>query len=172
MSFAVNKKINISLFQSLIWASDTSGNNGLQLELLNPIIFMNALNFNMGSPANSLMGLNMRYNFLKQYSVYGQFVLDDFNLGALKNEPGFFQQKYGFQLGLKAFDAFGVKNLYLQTELNRVRPYVYGHRTLKINNAHYNEALAHSPLPFSVPFASLPSLSSRGKPPKKIVRKF
>ena len=37
----------------------------------------------------------------------------------------------------------------------------------------YNEALAHSPLllPFSVPFASLPSLSSRCKHPKKNVDK-
>src|SRR4051795_1355569 len=31
----------------------------------------------------------------------------------------------------------------------------------------YNEALAHSPLPFFVPFASLPSLSSRCMHPKK-----
>ena len=104
---------------------------------------MNSLNFNSGSPANSLMGMNLRYNFLKNYNAYGQFVLDDFNLSALKTKSGFFQQKYGFQLGLKAFDAFGVKNLFLQTELNTVRPYTYGHRTLKISNTHFNEALAH-----------------------------
>ena len=141
LSYAVNRRLNISLFQSLIWAPDPDA--GVQLEYLNPLIFMNALNFNMGSPANSLMGLNLRYNFLKKYSAYGQFVLDDFNLKALREEPGFFQQKYGFQLGLKAFDAFGVKDLFFQAELNRVRPYVYGHRTLKISNTHFNEALAH-----------------------------
>lgn len=143
LSFAANPKLNISLFQSLIWAPDTAGKGGIQLEYLNPLIFMNSLNFNIGSPANSMMGLNLRYNLFKRYSAYGQFILDDFNLSALKTAPGFFQQKYGFQLGLKAFDLFGIKNLYLQTELNRVRPYVYGHRTLKINNSHFNEPLAH-----------------------------
>ena len=141
LSYALNPRLNISLFQSLIWAPDPDA--GVQLEYLNPLIFMNALNFNMGSPANSLMGLNMRYNFLKKYSAYGQFVLDDFNLKAMGGGKGFFQQKYGFQLGLKAFDALGLKNLFLQAELNRVRPYVYGHRTLKISNTHFNEALAH-----------------------------
>ena len=141
LSYAVNPRLNISLFQSLIWAPDPDA--GMQLEYLNPVIFMNALNFNMGSPANSLMGLNMRYNFRKKYSAYGQFVLDDFNLKALGEGRGFFQQKYGFQLGLKAFDAFGIRNLFLQTELNQVRPYMYGHRTLKISNTHFNEALAH-----------------------------
>ncbi len=143
LSYAVNKKLNISLFQSLIWAPDSTGNSSFQLEYLNPIIYMNSFNFNNGSPANSLMGLNIRYNLLKQYSLYGQFILDDFNLSALKKAPGFFQQKYGFQLGIKAYEPFGIKNLFVQTELNRVRPYVYGHRTLKINNAHFNEALAH-----------------------------
>jgi hypothetical protein len=40
-------------------------------------------------------------------------------------------------------DAFGIKNLDLQVESNRVRPFTYSHGDSVANYTHYNQALAH-----------------------------
>ncbi|MFD2514348.1 hypothetical protein ACFSRY_10760 [Pontibacter locisalis] len=157
LSFLPTPELNVSIFQSLIWAADSTGNGAFEPAFLNPIIFMNSLNFNMGSPANSMMGLNIRYNLFRQFSFYGQFVLDDFNVGKLKQGNGFFQQKFGYQMGLKAFDIFGLSNLYAQVEYNTVRPYVYAHKIPSLNNTHYNEPLAH---PLGANFKELIAIGS------------
>lgn len=46
--------------------------------------------------------------------------------------------------GLKYYDAFGLKNLYLQAEYNRVRPYAYSHNTVVLNYGHNNQSMAHT----------------------------
>jgi hypothetical protein len=40
-------------------------------------------------------------------------------------------------------DAFGLKNLDLQLEMNRVRPFTYSHYDTVANYTHYNQPLAH-----------------------------
>ena len=51
--------------------------------------------------------------------------------------------KQGFQLGFKAYDPLGIKNLYVQTEFNWVRPYLYSQREPIKNYGHYNQPIAH-----------------------------
>ncbi|WP_017732620.1 hypothetical protein [Nafulsella turpanensis] len=143
LSFLPIPKLNISIFQSMIWAPDTSGAGGINLAYLNPIIFANSMNFNQGSPANVTMGFNIRYDLLNSVRLYGQFILDDFHVAKLQEGDGFFQQKYGYQVGVKAFDVFGLPNLFAQAEFNTLRPYVHGHKDPRLANAHFNEALAH-----------------------------
>ena len=53
------------------------------------------------------------------------------------------RNKFGYQLGMKYFDAFKIKNLMLQFEYNRVRPYTYSHNTIVLNYAHNNQPMAH-----------------------------
>ena len=48
-----------------------------------------------------------------------------------------------YKLGGKYFDAFTVKNLDLQGEMNMVRPYTYTHYDSTANYTHYNQPLAH-----------------------------
>ena len=47
------------------------------------------------------------------------------------------------QAGVKYIDAFGIKNLDLQLESNRVRPFTYSHNDSIANYTHYNQPLAH-----------------------------
>ncbi|QCR20991.1 hypothetical protein [Pontibacter sp. SGAir0037] len=149
LSFLPSPTWNISLFQAMLWSSRHSGVKGIELAYLNPIIYMNSANFNMGSPGNSMMGLNLRHTFLNRYNAYGQFVIDDL---FIEEHRGHINQKYAFQLGLKGFHAFGVQNLYLQAEYNEARPYIHGHRTRILSNTHFNEPLAH---PFGANFREL-----------------
>ena len=138
-----HKTISIGLFESVIWqARDSISSRGYDVNYLNPLIFYHSIQFNLGSPDNSLLGLNFDWKFANKNMFYAQFVLDDFNVSRL-HKFGFFQQKYGFQLGVKALDLCTIKNLDLQVEYNQVQPYVYAHKAPVQNYAHYGEPLAH-----------------------------
>ena len=76
---------------------------------------------------------------IKELSDY----LDEFSLTDLRQDNGFWANKYGYQLGFKMFDAFKIESLTLQTEYNLVRPYTYAHHNPEQNYAHYNQPLAH-----------------------------
>jgi hypothetical protein len=60
-----------------------------------------------------------------------------------QKEPTNWVNKFGMQLGGKYINAFGVKNLDVQIEMNRVRPFTYSHNDTINNYTHYNQPLAH-----------------------------
>ena len=64
-------------------------------------------------------------------------------LSEIKKNRGWWANKWGIQLGAKYIDAFGISNLDLQIEHNRVRPFTYSHRDSVANYTHYNQPLAH-----------------------------
>jgi hypothetical protein len=144
LSYAVNKRLNIGLFESIIWkAEDSSGFRGFDINYLNPVIFYRPVEFSVGSPDNALLGINISYKLADNYVLYGQLLLDEFKFSEATSGNGWWANKQAFQLGAKAFDLFKVRSLYLQTEFNYVRPYTYSHRSTLQNYGHYNEALAH-----------------------------
>ena len=144
LSWAATPRLNISFFDAIVWqATDSSGHRGFDLQYLNPIIFLRPVEFSIGSPDNALMGLNISYIVGKHSVFYGQLALDEFKISEIRAGNGWWANKQAFQLGLKAHNAFGVKNLFLQTEYNWVRPYMYTHFSVKQNYGHYNQPLAH-----------------------------
>jgi hypothetical protein len=78
-----------------------------------------------------------------KFQFYGQLLLDEFLLSEIKKNRGWWANKYAWQIGAKYIDAFQVKNLDLQIESNRVRPFTYSHRDSVANYTHYNQPLAH-----------------------------
>lgn len=118
-----------------------------ELQYLNPIIFYRSIEQSLGSPDNALIGLDFKVNFLRHVSVYGQFVLDEFNFKQVISGEGWWANKYGYQLGAKYIDVAGIKNLDAQFEFNTVRPYTYSHTIGRdnpnANYTHYNQQLAH-----------------------------
>ncbi len=145
VSYTGIKNIELNLFQSIIWSNKDSLGNKKDQEwgYFVPIIFFNALNFNNGSPDNSVIGLDFSYTIKKYTVIYGQVIVDDFNIGELKNGSGYFQNKYGIQLGIKLFKPFKLDNAFARVEFNTVRPYTYANKTPSINYTHYGEVLAH-----------------------------
>lgn len=98
----------------------------------------------LGSPDNVNVGISSKWNFLKHFSLYGQFILDEFVFNELfKNNNGWWGNKYGFQLGTKYVNAFMLKGLDLQIEYNQVRPYTYTFINSSANYTNYNQSLAH-----------------------------
>jgi len=142
LSWNVSKRLNIGLFESVIW-SNTS-NRGFDVNYLNPIIFFRAIEFESGQGAgNAILGLSSKFKWNDHINIYGQFILDEFSLNDIKGGDKSWKNKYGYQLGLKYFNAFKVDNLMLQAEYNRVRPYTYSHNTIVNNYGHNNQSMAH-----------------------------
>ena len=135
----VTKNLNIGLFEGIMFGRS----NHFEFGYLNPVIFYRSVEQQNGSFDNSVAGIDFKLNTLKQIQFYGQFLLDEFNLQQIKKNDGWWANKWGLQLGAKYINAFGISNLDLQGEINRVRPYTYSHRDSVANYTHYNQPLAH-----------------------------
>lgn len=143
LSYNITKRLNIGLFESVIWQNDNG--RGFDVNYLNPIIFYRAIEFSTGSRGgNALIGISGKYKVNDRVNAYAQFIIDEFSSGDVFGGKGSYKNKTGYQLGLKYYDAFGLKNLYLQTEYNRVRPYTYSHNTIVLNYGHNNQSMAHT----------------------------
>ncbi len=138
------KRVSIGLFESIIWNSkDSTSDRGFDVSYLNPIIFFRPVEFSIGSPDNVLLGFNLKVRHFGKNFLYGQLMLDEFLLSEIRAKAGWWGNKQAFQVGLKGFDLFGIKDLYYQGEFNFIRPYTYTHVTLETNYGHFNEPLAH-----------------------------
>lgn len=140
LSINILKNLNIGLFEGVVF----SRNGQFEMQYLNPIIFYRAVEQAVGSPDNVVIGLNWKWNFLKRFSFYGQFLLDELSVGDLIDlGGGWWGNKFALQTGLKYVDAFGLDHLDMQVEFNMARPYIYSFRDSSANYTHYNQPLAH-----------------------------
>ena len=140
LSFNFAKRIQLGLFQGMIWeASDSANREHVNFNTFDPVIGVNTLNYGMHNKKNLLLGTTLKIKLTNSISLYGQYMLDD----TYSKDLGDVRKKYGYQAGLKYFDLFTVKDLHLQVEYNSVRPYAYSATNPQQNYSHYNQALAH-----------------------------
>ena len=135
----VTKNLNVGIFENVMFGNRKIG---FDPNYMNPIIFYRFVEGYLGSSDNAMVGADFKWNVFKTASLYGQFVLDEFNTKEF-NEDDWWGKKYAWQLGAKYLDAFGVDNLDLQVEYNRARPYIYSHFTGFTNYVNYNLPMAH-----------------------------
>jgi hypothetical protein len=138
LSFQINRWLNVGLFESIIFGRE----NHFDFSYLNPIIFYRSIEQQNGSADNANIGLDLKANVAKKLQFYTQFLIDEFKLDEMKSGNGWWGNKYAFQLGGKYIDAFGIKNLDLQGELNLARPFTYSHYDSVAEYSHYNQPLA------------------------------
>ena len=142
LSFNASKRLNIGLFENVIWTNDND--RGFDLNYLNPIIFYRAIEFSTGSRGgNALIGLSAKYKFSDRFNAYAQVIIDEFSTGAVFSSTKSYQNKQGVQVGFKYYDAFNIENLQLQFEFNQVRPYVYSNNEIVLNYGHNDQSMAH-----------------------------
>ena len=142
LSFNLFKRLQIGLFQGMIWeAADSTNRQHLNFNTFDPIIGVNALSYGMHYTNNILLGSTLKFKITNTISLYGQYMLDD--VASSKNNGGEIKNKYGYQVGFKYYDLFTLKNLNLQLEYNYVRPYAYSANNPEQSYSHYNQALAH-----------------------------
>ncbi|MFN8358236.1 MAG: hypothetical protein U0Y10_27480 [Spirosomataceae bacterium] len=142
LSLNVTNNLNIGVFETEIFGR-AKDQGYFDLSYMNPIIFYRAIEQQKGSPDNAMVGFDFKANMRKRFSIYGQVLLDEFVLSALKAGDGSWVNKFGVQLGGKYINAFGIDNLDLQGEVNLARPYTYQHLSDQTNYINYNQPLAH-----------------------------
>ena len=143
LSYNLNDKFSIGMYEAVVWKTNRNlGSNGFDINYLNPIIFLRPVEYSVNSPDNVLIGLNFRYNLSSKSNLYSQIVLDEFTINEMRENNGYWANKYGYQLGYKCFDFLNLPNLTFHIERNYVRPYTYSHWN-ESNYGHYNEELAH-----------------------------
>ncbi|WP_216678800.1 capsule assembly Wzi family protein [Hymenobacter siberiensis] len=155
LSFDVTPNFNIGVFESTVLGGrnaqlDSLGRyipgsrrTGFELQYLNPIIFYRAIEQQVGSADNALLGLDFKWNILHTAQLYGQVVLDEFKISEIRSGNGWWSNKQALQLGAKYIDVAGIRNLDLQMELNYIRPYTYQHESYYTAYTNYDQPLAH-----------------------------
>lgn len=139
LNINLTKTLNVGLFESVMYGNRKTG---FELNYLNPVIFYRFIEGFLGSSDNAMVGADFKLNLFKTITTYGQYFLDEYNSAEFKKD-GWWSKKYAWQLGAKYFDVFKIKNLDLQYELNRARPFMYSHFTTYTNYINYNVPIAH-----------------------------
>lgn len=142
LSWNISNRLNLGFFESVIWTN--TNDRGFDASFVNPIIFYRAVEFaSSARTGNALLGLTSKYKWSDEINIYGQFLLDEFSLVDIKSVKNSWKNKFGYQLGVKYYNAFHVDNLLVQLEFNHVRPYVYSHSSPITNYGHNNQNLGH-----------------------------
>ena len=141
LSYLLTKKIEIGLFEAIMFQStDSNSNNVLPLDVANPIIGVRTLKYGFRYKHNALIGFTAKANIIKQITAYGQLVIDDLNR---KGEKINKHNRYGYQIGIKFLEPFKIKHLYLLAEYDHVNHYTYSPSVSYQSYTAFNEPLAH-----------------------------
>lgn len=142
LSYKPNRHFSIGLFEGVIFDRP---DHQFELQYLNPIILYRTIEGWIGSPDNVILGLSSRLDLKKKFSLYGQFLLDDISLSQIfDGHLDWWGNKFGYQLGGKYINAFGLRDLDAQIEWNSTRPYTFSHYDEHANYSNYKQPMAHS----------------------------
>ncbi|MDX1741439.1 MAG: hypothetical protein R3178_09110, partial [Rhodothermales bacterium] len=96
--------VQIGLFESVVFTPDEPSNAGSYLGFLNPVVFYRAVDGDIGSPGNVLIGADAMWRIRPGIAVHGQVAFDEFNLGKLTTEPGWWKNTYATLVGVQLAD--------------------------------------------------------------------
>lgn len=139
VSYKPTDKIEIGLFEGSMWhTTDTvAKTSGIPALYYAPIPLLHTATNGLNGEHNVLLGLNAKIDLPMRLQAYGQVLIDNPDFGNSADS------KYGFQLGVKAWDLLGIPNLYAQAEFNHASAHAYAHSNPRVNWTHSNQAIAH-----------------------------
>ncbi len=145
LSWNIGKRLNLNLFETVVWGDrlDNGGLRGFDFNYWNPLIFYRPVEYSLGSADNILMGAGGRIRIFKNTHLYGQVIVDEFNLSELLARSGSWFNKFGYQAGVKSYNLLDIEGLFVRAEYNRIRPFTYSHRGGLANYGHLYRPLAH-----------------------------
>jgi len=138
-----SKNFKVGFYESIIIS-----NNPFSFVFFNPLAFLTSADLNTGGKEttknNSILGIDLECQFLKNIAIQGSFLIDDINFSTLFNDDYTSNDnKFGFQSGLIWADAFKINNLLFAVEYTRLDPFVYSHRKISNSYSHYRMPLGH-----------------------------
>jgi len=132
--------LEISLFESMIWAPFNDCYNQLHWKHFNPFPYSRSLWYGMDDRNNTMLGLQLAAEIPYGITFYGQYVIDQ----AVKS-----MKMSALQAGVKLNKQFGNSFFSARAEMNMAGAYTYSHRDYLQSYSHYHHSLAH---PFGANF--------------------
>ena len=139
----VSDRVQIEAFEQVLFGPDSVGvrGDGFELSYLNPVIFYRAVERDLGSPDNVLLGVGGSWIATPGLRLYGQFLLDELRVQDIGTES--WANKWGWMVGTHAVLPGALRNLEARVEVARLRPYLYAHRTSTTAVINYADPLGH-----------------------------
>lgn len=141
-------RVQFELFEAVIFATDTTGAGrrpGFDVGYLNPIMFYRAVEGDLGSPDNVVLGAGISWVAYPGVEVYGQALIDELRVREFRKD--WWGNKWAYLVGLYLVDpGIGearLRDFDLRVEYARQRPYLHGHRTMATAYLHYGDLLGH-----------------------------
>ena len=142
ISWNATKHLHFGLYEMVTWqAKDLLSDRGFELNYLNPIAFYRPIEFAQGSADNVLLAFTWRWRSHRKWVHYGQILVDEFLLKEIRDQSGWWANKFGAQVGFKFLDV--APGFSVQTEVNVARPFTYTHGSVLQNYGHMRSSLAH-----------------------------
>lgn len=141
LSYQPTKYFSVALFQGIVWKpGDEKNRLDVSPYYLNPIIFSNLATYGFNSTPEINVGMESNVKITKNIQIYYQLATDGKVDSSKRNKS------FGLQVGMKLFNAFTLKNLFLQAEYN-----VYGgslYQNTSLNGtpnlySHYSRSIAY-----------------------------
>ncbi|MBN1968711.1 MAG: hypothetical protein JXR48_04290 [Candidatus Delongbacteria bacterium] len=121
LEWAVTDNFSLAINENLIY-----GDRGVELGYLFPIMPLKWMEHYYGDNDNSTMSFDFKYQFLKDYSVYGELFIDDETWQ--KSLTEYYGNKWAILAGLYNSNFLSVPYLNSRFEFTRVEPWVYTHK--------------------------------------------
>jgi len=137
------------VFRAGFFESVVISNNPFSFVYFNPISFLTSADLNTGAKEtlknNTLMGLDVEINPVRNVSLQGTLLVDDINFSSLfKDDKNSNDNKFGYQAGSYWTNAFSIPDLSVIFEYTRLNPFVYSHRSNKDTYTNWSMSLGHS----------------------------
>ena len=145
LDWNVSNRLSFGFFENIMgfFTDDNGVKRPFDFNYINPILFLKPVNNASDDPDKSLLGLTGKYKISDGITVYGQFALNEFVSKDFFSSDGASVNKYGWQLGFRGANLFGLKNLNYLFETNNAKPYTYAARSSIENYSENSEPLAH-----------------------------
>lgn len=145
LDWNVSNRFSVGFFENIMgfFTDDNGAKRPFDFNYIDPVIFLKPVNNSSDDPDKSLLGFTAKYKLTDGITAYGQFALNEFVAKDIFSSNGASVNKYGWQLGIRGADLFGVKNLNYLLESNNAKPYTYSARSSIENYSDNSEPLAH-----------------------------
>ncbi len=108
---------------------------------LNPLMFYHVAEHHLGDKDNNALHVDATLTRIPNTTLYAEWFIDD--MTSSESWSNYFGNKFAFSLGALVVDPFGIPNLDLKAEYNRINPYVYSHQDSINIYTHYDKIIGH-----------------------------